>query len=139
MNRASIAQWWLRFLIFILAIAWVGIAVAIFVQSAADGSWNAMLMESWPRPGYRIAGAVSILCAGPTMLVATYYFLSTLAEMRPEARALMGPFAFLLPRLWTEKGNRHRKLAGLWFAIFLLLFAVTAICFELGGGSNARP
>jgi hypothetical protein len=61
-----------------------------------------------------------------------YYFYTMLANVRPEKRnrmQLLGPFSFLLPNLWNDKGNSARiklLISMFLFALFFLFiqFAV---------------
>jgi hypothetical protein len=65
------------------------------------------------------------------MLVAIYYLLSTVAEVRPEKRMLVQfivPIAFFLPQMWSEVGNGYRRLLFRWLAIFGLLGAIPLAC-----------
>jgi hypothetical protein len=65
------------------------------------------------------------------MLMSCYYFLSMIANVRPEKRTLANlsaPFSTFLPHFYTEAGNRYRRLHHLWLAIFLLLMAIAVTC-----------
>jgi hypothetical protein len=120
-----------RLFIAIIAIGYTFISVSLLLEPAADGRLRALFDQPWPRATCGIASMVAILCAAPAMLVAIYYLLSTVAEVRPEKRMLVqfiAPIAFFLPQMWTEAGNRHRRLLFRWLAIFGLLGAIPLAC-----------
>src|SRR5262245_9821809 len=115
----------------LIAVVVVAMAATPLAEIAADGRLTLLLDEPWPRPAYRIAGMLAIVAAVATMLAAAYHLLAAVAEVRPQSRLLaqaIAPLALFFPRLWTEKGNRHRKAFLLSIVAFAVLAAVAAIC-----------
>jgi len=120
-----------RILIAIITVAWALTSISVLLEFTADGRLRAILNAPWPRATCGIASMAAIFCAGPAMLVALYYMSSMRAEVRPEKRLLVhfvAPVSIFLPQLWTDRGNRYRRLLLLWLAIFSLLFSIPFTC-----------
>jgi hypothetical protein len=120
-----------RLLIAIFAIAWALISASILLEGAADGRLRAILDRPWPQASCSMASIAAIVFAGPAMLMLIFNFLSMVASVKPEKRTLVqfvAPIAIFLPQLWTDPGNRYRRLALLWTAIFGLLASIPLTC-----------
>ncbi|MFZ0854174.1 MAG: hypothetical protein WAO08_33860 [Hyphomicrobiaceae bacterium] len=120
-----------RLLIAIFAIVWALASASILLEGAADGRFRAILDKPWPQAGCGMASIAAIVCAGPAMLMLIFNFLSMVANVRPEKRMLVhfvAPIAIFLPQFWTKPGNRYRRLALLWTAIFGLLATIPLTC-----------
>jgi hypothetical protein len=123
-----------RLLIAICAIAWTFISLSLLLEHIEDGQLRALLDQPWPRAACGITSIAAIFLAGPAIIVSVYYFLSMLPNVRPEERSLVpfiAPLSIFLPQLWTEPGNRYRKLFLLWIAIFAFLSFIPLTCKSL--------
>ena len=67
-------------------------------------------------------------------LLMLYYFFSMLECVKPEKRRLLkflGPFMFLFPQLWDDRGNRSRKFTILFALAFGVCFGAVALIMHL--------